>query len=526
VGLPTSCGTKSRKTRENGAGGNGVVFAFSSLPADRKNVTATARATDRRTPAALAVLAALLLVAAIVPATRPAGLLRDFDAFYCAGQAVEAGADPYRAEPLGACERSAKPAPLLMGSANLAMPAPLPPYALAPFVALARLPYVFAAVTWTLLLALSVAVTVAALRALTGLPVAVLAFGFLLGDGYASLALGQIAPLAIGAIAVAAWLLATGRDELAACAAGIAMLEPHVGLPVCASLFAWRARTRWPLAGIAVALGCLSVAVAGTATLFEYIRDVVPAHALSEIANEKQFSLTYALARSHVPDAIALHAGEVWYAISAAVSIWAAGRIARSGGNAHLATIPAAFAVFGGPFVHISQIAAALPAAFLLYARAPERRLGIAIVALAIPWIQFANLGSIFVPLAALAAGFLALELVDPRPATAAIAAGSAVLLLEIAIALVGNIPDASGALAAHYDPRALAEASWALYVRTIGTANAAAFDFAKLPTIAALCFIVCATLVDASRRSATTQAQTLAAGGNGAAVSRRIATL
>jgi hypothetical protein len=490
-------------------------------------VTASARATNRRTPAALAALAALFLIAIFVPATRPTALLRDFDAFYCAGRVLDAGGDPYRAEPLGSCERVAKPEPLMAGSADLAMPAPLPPYALAPFVALARLPYAFAGVAWTVLLMLSVAITVAALRALTGLPVVVLAFGFMLGDAYASLALGQIAPVAVAAIAVCAWLLAAERDELAAYAAGVAMLEPHVGLPVCATLFVWRARTRWPLIAIAVVCGALSVAVAGTATLLEYVREVLPAHALSEIANEKQFSLTYALGRLHLPDAIALHAGEAWYALAVAAAIWTAGRIARgSGGNAHLATIPAAFAVFGGPFVHISQIAAALPAAFLLYSQKPERRLGLAIVALAIPWIQFANLGSIFIPLAAVVAGYLALEVVDARPAAAAIAACLAVLLLEAAIALVTSVPDAAAALAAQYDPHALAEASWTLYVRTIGTANATAFDFAKLPTIVALCFIVRATLLEASRGGATTLVQSVAAGGNGAAVSRRIATL
>jgi hypothetical protein len=470
--------------------------------ADNKKVTASARATDWRTPAASMGLAVLLLVAVFVPATRPSALLRDFDAFYCAGQVLNGGGDPYRAEPLGACERVAKPGPLLTGSANLAMPAPLPPYALVPFVVLARLPYVFAALTWTLLLALSVTVTVAALRAVTGLPVVVLGFGFLLGDAYASLALGQIAPIAVAGIAVAAMLLEAGRDELAACAAGVAMLEPHVGLPVCASLFIWRARTRLPLIGVAAVCGVVSVAVAGTATLIEYLREVLPAHALSEIANEKQFSLTYALARLHLPPATALHVGEAWYAVAVVIAIWTAGRIAASGGgSAHLATIPAAFAVCGGPFVHISQIAAAMPAAFLLYARAPDRRTAIAIVALAIPWIQFANLGSIFVPLAALVAAYLALELIDRRPAAAAVAACSAVLLLEAAIALVGGVPDPAAALAAQYDPRALAETSWTLYVQTIGTANAAAFDFAKLPSIVALCFIVFASFTEARRR-------------------------
>jgi hypothetical protein len=466
-----------------------------------------------------------VLLAIFVPAMRPSGLLRDFNAFYCAGAVLDRGADPYRAEPLGACERTAKPAPLIAGAAGLAMPAPLPPYALAPFALLAHLPYLAAAGAWTLFLALCVAITVGSLRRLTGLPIATLAFAFLLGDGYASIALGQIAPVAIAAIALAARLLAEGRDELSACAAGVALLEPHVGLPACASLFVWRARTRLPLVAVALACAAVSVMVAGTGTLVEYVRAVLPAHALSEIANEKQFSLTYALARLHVPDELALRAGELWYAVAVGGAIWVAGRIARNGGGAgQIVSLPAALAVFGGPFVHISQIAAALPAAFLLYARTTDRRLGLAIVALAIPWIQFANLGIVFLPLAALVAGYLALELVDPRPVAAAIAAGSAVLFIEAAIALVTTVPDATSVLSANYDPRALAETSWALYVRTIGTANATAFDFAKVPTILALCFIAFAAFREAVRPPVSLRDQTVAAGGNGAAVSRRIA--
>jgi len=487
-------------------------------------VIAGAPGIDRRsTVAALAALAAIVLVALVVPSTRPAGLLRDFNAFYCAGQALDRGADPYRAEPLGSCERVPKPPPLLSIGPGLAMPAPLPPYALGPFAILARLPFVAAAALWTLALALCVAIAVLCLQRLTGLPTATLAFAFLLGDGYAALALGQVAPVAVAAIALCALMLAEGRDEIAACAAGVAMLEPHLGLPVCASLFCWRARTRLPLLVVAAACCAVSCAIAGFATSLEYLRQVVPAHALSEVANEKQFSLNYALCRLHVPVEIALRAGEVWYAVAVAAAVWAAGRIARRGGNVgSIAAVPAALAVFGGPFVHISQIAAALPAALLLYApNRAERRpaLGPVIVALAIPWVQFADLGTIFVVLAALVAAYLAHALVDARPATAAIAGCAALLFIEAAIAALTSVPDASRALVAHYDPTALAEASWTLYVRSIGTVNAAAFDFAKLPTVAALSALVYVTFVVALRPQPI-----VAAGGNGAAPSRRIA--
>ncbi|MGB8204982.1 MAG: hypothetical protein WCE83_09910, partial [Candidatus Baltobacteraceae bacterium] len=49
--------------------------------------------------AALAVLA--LLAALASPSLRPPAVLRDFNAFYCAGASIDRGADPYRAEPLG-----------------------------------------------------------------------------------------------------------------------------------------------------------------------------------------------------------------------------------------------------------------------------------------------------------------------------------------------------------------------------------------------------------------------------------------
>ena len=67
-----------------------------------------------------------------------------------------------------------------------------------------------------------------------------------------------------------------------------------------------------------------------------------------------------------------------------------AGRLARqTGNNAFLACVPPAFAVFGGTFIHVTQIAAAVPAAVLLVTYAENRYRNAAIVALlllAVPW--------------------------------------------------------------------------------------------------------------------------------------------
>jgi len=459
----------------------------------------------------------------------PSGLLRDFSAFYCAGASLRIGADPYREEPLGSCEREPKGSPFLPGTPGLAVPAPLPPYALAPFAVLSALPYAAAGVLWSLALVACVIVTIRAVRQVTGLPLLAVTAAFMLGDGYAMVCLGQIAPVAVAAIALAARCLASERDEAAALAAAASMLEPHVGLPVCLALFVWRPRTRRILAGAALFCAALSVVVAGLPTTLEYVRGVVPAHALSEVANEKQLSLTYLLHRLGVPDAGALLAGDLWYLAMLAAGIGAAGVALRRGaGGAFVAVLPPLFAVVGGPFVHIAQMPAALPAALLLYVRAGgtvRRTLGLAIAALAVPWIQFANLGASFYALAALVCAIVLVQLVDRRPAVAGLAAVGAILLLSAATALVRpDIGDALPALAAQYDPRALAETSWRIYVDAIGSANAAAFDLAKLPTVAGVVAVACCAL--AVLRPAKTRSgfQTIASTGNGGDASRRIA--
>ena len=52
----------------------------------------------------------------------------DFTAFYCAGKVVDAHADPYRVEPLRACERAAYETP--SAPAWEVTPAPFPGYVL------------------------------------------------------------------------------------------------------------------------------------------------------------------------------------------------------------------------------------------------------------------------------------------------------------------------------------------------------------------------------------------------------------
>jgi hypothetical protein len=478
---------------------------------------------------AIAVGVILVLVPFFLRTGGPNGLMRDFGAFYCAGAVLAAGGDPYRAEPLGACERRPKAALFRPGLPGLVTPAPLPPYALAPFVLLSRLPFAAASGVWWAVVLGAVAVTVAAMRRLTRLPLALLIAAVALTDGYVSLCLGQVAPLAVAAISLAAALVSGGRERAAAAVLSVAMIEPHVGLPACLALFSWRPRTRPVFAVAGLCAVALSLALAGSPTTIEYLREVLPAHALSEVANPKQFSLTYLLVRLGAGPAEALRAGEIWYVVLVAAGVLAGGLAAKRGrGAAAIVVIPPALALLGGPFVHIAQIAAALPAALLLYSQARGATriyLGIALGLLALPFVQFADLGTSFIVLAALVALVLALTCAPGRPLVAAIAVAGVVSFWSLLISLVVPAPHPSASMLAQYDPHALAEQGWSLYVRTVGSANERAFDVAKFPTIVGLLGVALACASAALRSLKVGMPdEAIAYDGNGADASRRIA--
>ena len=474
-------------------------------------------AANRGPLAALAALGLLLgLAFALDPKTRPANVLTDFSAFYCAGAALNAGADPYLAEPLGTCERAPAPAWLSRSRPGLAIPAPLPPYALAAFRLPALLPYPLAAFAWWAVLLGALGLTATALRRATGLPWPAVIAAIGLVDGYVGVALGQIAPLAIAAIAVSMWLLESGRDAAAGWAAALAMLEPHVGLPACLALFLWRAPTRLPLAAAGCALALVSFIFAGLPLWNEYLGSVLPAHAASEVANIKQLSLTYVAHRLGASDATALHIGDLSYAIVSVAGVLLGRRLAtRLGAHGLTVAIPAAFAVVGGPFVHVAQIGVAMPAALLLYARAESARpvLRWAIVCVALPFVQLGSLGWLFPLLEVLACVVLLVSLETPAPNVAAAAAAAFLLPLAAWALVVTKIESPTPALVAAYDPRALAEASWTTYVRLVGTADPLAYDLAKLPMWFGLCALVWVAFSLA--RNPVRESSTLARNGN-----------
>jgi hypothetical protein len=460
----------------------------------------------------LSLLAALVVLVFVVFAAPnswrldPDGLMRDFNAFYCAGAAIDAHADPYLAEPLGACERAPKPWGLHNQIPHLSMPAPLPPYALAPFAALAHLPYGPAAIVW---FALSLACVVAcawALRELTGLPLSATFAALALGDAYdAALTLGQVVPLAVAGITFAAWALARGRFALAALCAAVAMIEPHLGLPACLALFLFVPRTRRALVGYACACFALSLALVGPALNLEYVRTVLPLHALSEIVNEKQLSLTFVAHQLGASDTLALQLGSLSYLLTLAAGLAAARALSvRLSSPGLLVTLPVAFTLAGGPFIHIAQIAAAVPAAAILYSALPERRaqLGLALGLVAIPWAQFLNLGLAFPLFVAITVLTLVWSLGIERPLTVVAITVGAVILSLLPDQFLVTMPDPTAALALAYDPTALAEKTWSVLTHTIAQSNGVAYTVAKLPTWAGLLTIAAISLGETLRES------------------------
>ena len=112
-----------------------------------------------------AILAALI---ALNPLSRPTYVMGDFRAFYCAGAAIAQHANPYLEEPLRGCERDAGPPFEPAFLRPVALPAPLPPYALTLFVPFASLPFPLAAVLYGLLLIAAMTAATALLARVTG----------------------------------------------------------------------------------------------------------------------------------------------------------------------------------------------------------------------------------------------------------------------------------------------------------------------------------------------------------------------
>ncbi len=340
-----------------------------------------------------ALLAAIVAVIALVDLSRteyvhPGRELLDFRVAYCAGQAVLAHRDPYRVEPIRSCEH-ANPAPMLRAEPNLVMPWVLPGYVTALAVPLAALPFGVALVCFIALLVAAIGAGIVAVMRTTGASLGIVAPA-LVGAAFPSYALGQVGPFELLAVAGTALALRSRRFALGGVAAAATCLEPHVGIFVCLAIAVAVPAARIGLAVGIAALALLAIVTTGPAAQFAYLTADLPLQGVGQAGSHEQYSLTYALMYAGLPEHAALLAGTVSTCAMLVVSTLLALTLARTRDIAYAAYLPAGLALAGGVYLHLAQIALAIPALLLILrdARTVGMRMtaSIAIVLLAIPW--------------------------------------------------------------------------------------------------------------------------------------------
>jgi hypothetical protein len=450
--------------------------------------------------------ALLAVMIALNPFSRPTYVMGDFRAFYCAGAAIAHGADPYREEPLRGCEATAGPPAEPEFLRPVALPAPLPPYALLLFVPLALLPFPVAAACYGALLVAAMIAAVAMLRRVTGVSNAVLDVALAGITATVTLYVGQPVPLVLAALAGAALFVRLGRWGGAAACVAAASIEPHVALAAIAGMLVAFPRARTPLVVAGLALAALAAAAVGVPVCVEYARDVIPAHALAN-AYEWQLSLTSLLTSLGVAAPAAIRSGELMFAAMLALGVAVALRLrAAFGDPAAIVLVPPAFALFGGVHVHFQQITVALPAILYVALRAPQvRRLAITGVMLAmIPWnVMGAGLLAGAAPVLTGTLGALTL---GRRQGLVFAAAGASLVLSVVVFAALGLGPQTAHFVPHAYPPNALAELSWGDFSRTALMRPSPMMQWLRLPTLTGLACglvaIVRAAFGDATERA------------------------
>ncbi len=288
---------------------------------------------------------ALIAVAvfAVRPAQTPGPFLRDFEAYWSAGSAWNAGGDPYD-RAIWSIERSV---PNVDSSHDEMLPFVGPPATLIFWSLLARLPYVLAARLWVALLAVAalalaaIAVRAANSRFWSSAFPAAIALAVAFGPVTSALALGQVALIAsLAAVAVAMPLSVPWR----AAAAFVALFQPNAAFGLVSQL----GRNR---ATIAMILGMAATYAAGVAFLgwqwpVLYLRRLLP-HDNAEHLSAIQFT-PGAIAHGAgmaAPAATAVAIATAIVAVAAIVAMWRriADPIARFAAIAPLAPFASSF---------------------------------------------------------------------------------------------------------------------------------------------------------------------------------------
>ncbi len=411
--------------------------------------------------------------------------LYDFQDFYCAGEAVGLHADPYRYEPLHSCEHRVNQSDAYRRDPNRIVPAPIPPYDLPAFELAARIGFPAARSIDAIAIVLGLAVAIGGLAAI-GIPLELALLALVLPAGYLLLDAGQIVPFALVALVFCGVALAQGRDALAGALAALTLIEPHLGLPVWISVILLVPRSRAAAVVTGVLMALAGVLVVGPPGAIEYLRRVLPAQAAAEAGYAYQYSLTYLLVTAGLPRGAALAAGQLSYAALLAVGIWLGSRLATVLQRRELvAYLPAACSVVGGAYVHMVDLAIAVPAALVLatYSRAASRTIAtLALCLLAVPWIDVWITKKLFLSSLFVVAAILVRQGLTPA---VSIGAFTVIAATMYCFELWPPAPFAAlTAIAAR--PGDLAQQAWSAYVVALRTAPLPWLAI-KIPTWAAL---------------------------------------
>ena len=423
--------------------------------------------------------------------------LADYRAFWCAGKVLAHGGNPYLTAPLVACEYAA-PWFHPYGATHVAIPAPLPGYALLPFAALSFLPFSVSAVLWLLASLAALLFSVVTLARLTSNTRTLCAAFLVLPAFVLWLPYGEIVPFALAGSLLVAEGLREQRRIAVVCGLTFLAVEPHLaaGVWIAVALFARGVRVM--LAAVATALAGIWLLLA-KADPVTYFREVLPLHALSQLPADSQFSVTWIAQALGFANSAALAIGSASYVcFTAAAIIIGLVLVKRTGDAALLPLFVIAGEVTGGSFIHESQIAAALPAT-LWFAPA-------ATMLLAIPWLQLPR-EPLLIPFAACIAGLVAAY--RGRPREAAVIFGFCTLLALVLLA--GVLQHANFTPRAFPSQSLLASADDGRYIWSHFANAGVATWLRKLPAWAALGIIwfgavrsVLGSHASSSRRSPT----------------------
>ncbi len=313
-------------------------------------------------------LSALCIALVLLKPGGIAASLGDFRAFYCAGSVAAQHLDPYAAAPLGACEAPLGLRSLFSDSATRVLPAPLPAYLIAFFEIFALLPYGVAAIVWTLLLVVAVSFAIMLFAGTGRIRADVLIAAFSISVICVSVVPGELVPLALLGIALAAWGVA--HEQLPAIALGVllTMAEPQVGLVLGLALSVMRGRYAFVTLLVFALLGAASLLALGFEQNVRYVSVILPEHVRAELPAGFQYSVSWIGLRSGLSDGVALALGHVSYVVMTLLAVAVAWSM-RKGANRVIAVLAApALAVCGGPFLHLDHIALAIPASLALVA--------------------------------------------------------------------------------------------------------------------------------------------------------------